>query len=120
MGKTVKLQDNTYIANELYSTDERMIGTWIDGKSLYRKCYNVSSLPNNTTARIINLNDIPNRDFVRINYGASYITWGLPRTYPIIRSGVEIYISNSNCVDCATTSDYSNWKGIVVVEYTKQ
>ncbi len=37
MGRTVKMQDDTYIANDLYSTDERIIGKWIDGKTLYRK-----------------------------------------------------------------------------------
>lgn len=37
MGKTIKLKNDTYIANELYSRNEHIIGTWIDGKPLYRK-----------------------------------------------------------------------------------
>lgn len=32
-----------------YSTEEKTIGTWIDGKTLYRKVISVGSLPNNTT-----------------------------------------------------------------------
>lgn len=106
---------------EVYSTSEIRIGTWTDGKPLYRKCYNVSSLPNNTTSQIINLSGISNKDFVRINYGASWSTWGSPRTYPVIRNGLEIYISSSKNVDCATSGsiDWSIWSAFVVIEYTK-
>ena len=32
-----------------YSTDEKVVGTWVDGKPLYQKTYNFGALPNNTT-----------------------------------------------------------------------
>ena len=32
-----------------YSTTEQEIGTWIDGKTIYRKAFYISSFPNNTT-----------------------------------------------------------------------
>lgn len=35
-----------------YSTDEREIGTWIDGSTLYERVINVGALPNNTLKTI--------------------------------------------------------------------
>ena len=37
MGRTIKLANDTYLVNDLYSTTEKKVGTWIDGKPLYRK-----------------------------------------------------------------------------------
>ena len=42
--KTVK----SYVdSKNVYSTDEIVVGKWIDGKPIYRKVYEISSLPNN-------------------------------------------------------------------------
>lgn len=35
-----------------YSTEEQVIGTWIDGKTLYRKVVNCGALPNATSKRV--------------------------------------------------------------------
>ena len=35
-----------------YSTNEQVIGTWIDGKTLYQKTFDVSPLPNSTDKRV--------------------------------------------------------------------
>ncbi len=37
MGRTVRLPNDTYIVNDLYSTNEKIIGKWIDNKPIYRK-----------------------------------------------------------------------------------
>ena len=34
---------------DIYTTTETRIGTWIDGKPLYRKTINFGNLPNNDT-----------------------------------------------------------------------
>ena len=39
MGKTIKLANETYLVNDLYKTNEIRIGTWIDGKPIYRKVF---------------------------------------------------------------------------------
>lgn len=38
--------------SENYSTTERIIGTWIDGKPLYEKTINTGALPNNATNNV--------------------------------------------------------------------
>lgn len=41
----------------VYSTDEQVIGKWIDGKPLYQKTFNIDSLPSaGDTAKIVNHN----------------------------------------------------------------
>lgn len=37
MSRTIKLTNETYLVNDLYSTTEKRVGTWINGKPLYRK-----------------------------------------------------------------------------------
>lgn len=37
MGKTIKLSNDTYLVNELFRTAETRVGTWTDGKPIYRK-----------------------------------------------------------------------------------
>lgn len=45
--KKVKLST---IKNQEYSTGEQVIGTWIDGKPIYRKVVYIGSLPANTAS----------------------------------------------------------------------
>lgn len=40
---------------EVYSTEEIRIGTWIDGKPLYRKVYEATSLSNSDFQRVVTL-----------------------------------------------------------------
>lgn len=47
-GEEIYSKDNL----EQYSTSEIKIGTWIDGKPLYRKVINIGLVPNNTTTTI--------------------------------------------------------------------
>ncbi len=37
VGKTIKLANDVYLANDLYSSTEKVVGKWIDGHDLYRK-----------------------------------------------------------------------------------
>lgn len=51
---------------EVYSTEETRIGTWIDGKPLYRKCFQTTSPPIQDTTTIL----VPFPDIVPIHiYG---------------------------------------------------
>ena len=42
MGKTIKLANDTYLVNDLYSTTEKKVGKWINGKPIYRKVHQQS------------------------------------------------------------------------------
>ena len=96
-------------SGEIYSTDETAIGTWIDGKTLYRKVFtNVSSGFNigltDSNANIVNLyghaHDANNRYNIPYADNNYYIGCYLNRT-----TGVVIF--GNVTVDC------------IIIEYTK-
>lgn len=66
MGKIVKLPNDTFIANDLYSTTERMIGKWVNGKPLYRKVYQFTLTSNVYSFATFNL-DLSNVGIIYIN-----------------------------------------------------
>lgn len=59
-----------------YSTTEQRVGTWINGKPLYRKVVYISSLPNNATGfyDIFSSGEISNIDLCIMDESASYMT----------------------------------------------
>lgn len=82
MAKSIKLKDNTYIdsssivynKNKLseiltYFTDEKIVGTWINNKPIYRKVFSLNKLANNST--LIISHDINNLGIVI----AATMTW---------------------------------------------
>lgn len=57
---------NTYNGN-VYSTNEQIVGRWIDGKTIYQKTFTYDTL--SATNQWINLQDVPNIDtVVSLNY----------------------------------------------------
>lgn len=103
---------------EVYSTDEQRIGTWL-GKPLYRKTINVGTLPNNTVLRVAH--NIINYDrFVNIIGSAKSSTQSL--SFPFVGSNlsdnIAIQITTDNIV-IITGSDRSAFNGYVTLEYTK-
>lgn len=44
--------NDSFKENNTYSTEEQVIGTWIDGKPIYRKVISIGSLPNNGSVSI--------------------------------------------------------------------
>lgn len=37
MGNSIRLKNDIYLVNDYYSTSEKVVGKWIDGKPVYRK-----------------------------------------------------------------------------------
>lgn len=104
---------------EIYSTEEQVIGKWIDGKPLYRKVINCGSLPNNTQ-KIIQHN-IENIDFIISCLGYAMTSTGsgvaLPSYNGIINT--NLYATTQQ-IGIITTGDRSSFvKSYVVLEYTK-
>ena len=57
--KSITKQD---LVADKYSTTEQVIGTWIDGKPIYRKVINFGSLPNAESKSVAH--NIANIDFI--------------------------------------------------------
>lgn len=113
---------------DIYSKGEIQIGTWIDGKPLYRKVVYISSLPNNTTGfyDIFSSSEIGNIDLCIMDDSASFMT--------VTASGITendpmnwIYSTTAFVFTCIrnkqiriiTKDDKSSTSAYVSVKYTK-
>ena len=113
-----------------YSTNEIKIGSWIDGKPLYRKVIYISALPNNNVAsysagisnfkRLINMNG-----WFQGNGGVTTGDEVVTRPINFMLSAAEKYniygfynVTTGN-IRITTLSDLSYLSGYVIMEYTK-
>lgn len=108
-----------------YSTNEVRIGTWIDGKPLYRKVYTGTKVSgSNVTIPLRNLNiDYVNfYGFITGNQGTTEGAYQFPINYyensnAFIRANIHRKYMNLTIVSAAST--YFNGDYKIVVEYTK-
>lgn len=108
-----------------YSTEETIIGTWIDGKPIYRKVIDFGALPNNTT-KTYDTGDLKIDTFTEPIRGTSESATGFCSGVPFVHTGnnsygVSIsYSKNTNKISVQTGYDRSpQTKTYVILEYTK-
>ena len=119
----VKLYDDTNdtwtslssLGGDIYSTTETKIGTWIDGKPIYRKCF--SSLAQNfpLSHGISNLKAVVKAEMIATqNSGTSY-----PANYrPTAQFPLYFKSISSSSIDVEAYY-FSGWYLNVILEYTK-
>lgn len=104
-----------------YSTEERRIGTWIDGKPLYRKVVNFGELPNNTAKEISH--NISNIDKIIRLSGYAYRPadgFFIPIPQGAYNNTACSIFSNSTKITITTYTDRSLFtECYIVIEYTK-
>jgi hypothetical protein len=103
-----------------YSNNEIKVGTWINGKPMYRKVVELGLLPNNTTKTVsLRIADLKN-----IVKGEGYFFSGtIFSAMPFSSSSqpsysIDFYFENGNAV-ITTYRDRSSWYGRAIVYYTK-
>ena len=111
-----KLQDN--IANILnninkYSTDEKIIGTYIDGKPLYKKTFQVT-----TSATLNAFNDIYSANIENVPSLHFQFRKGNER-YPENHQQFSFYVVNGILKEYHTNGYYSEGELTVTLKYTK-
>lgn len=104
-----------------YSTDEQVIGTWIDGKSLYEKT--VVYIPSGTISSNTTIANIPNAKVMRVTEATAYNPSD-NRGYvlPDVRAngGTKITYNNGDVVlEIINDSWSSSWTFYVTIQYTK-
>lgn len=102
-----------------YSTEEVVIGTWINGKPLYRKVFDAGNLPDTTTKTITT--GFSNIKCTKL-YGIMYAFGMAAKPLPFEGlSDYDVRISMTQSGDIDITADYnaSTDTGYVIVEYTK-
>ena len=103
-----------------YSADETVIGTWF-GQTLYRKCFNVATMPNNTSlnikhgitnARIVKCYGFAGSKNVTLPSG-TYISFAYDKG-----SSIYCVVLGPN-LQITTTTNYSEYEGGIILEYIK-
>lgn len=104
----------------IYSTTERKVGQWIDGKPIYQKTVSCGALPNATTKTVAH--NISNVNYIIDYHGismnpTSHISIILP--YPGENQDITVYVdrTNINIVDKTDNSRYTTT--YVTLQYTK-
>lgn len=103
---------------EKYSTNETKIGTWIDGKPIYRKTFNVTSVTN-TNSDLVDISGLNVDNMVKL-YGiinGTYLSMPMPLTDSsqnynvILKSGTKIRgrvsWGSGTFVSCYITIEYT-------------
>lgn len=99
-----------------YSTDEHIIGTWIDGSTLYEKTVDCGALPNNTTKNVShNISNINNVVSINgIGIGSNFI----PLPWASANNVCSIY-AYATAIAITSNDDLSSYNGYITLHYTK-
>lgn len=106
-----------------YSTDEKIVGTWIDGSNIYEKTFNMGALPDTSTKiiphNITNLNEI-----ISLNGYCYGVPAGFDKEfyYPLPLVSVSASISlfaTEDDIQIQTSSDRTSLNAFVTIRYTK-
>lgn len=110
-----------------YSTDEKIVGTWIDGSYVYQKTFNIGALPNGGTKHVAhNIG----------NFGTLIKIFGTMKgsnqaSLPFVMGGsasaitlndlnyqVMVAVDTTN-IDIAVNQNLSSFNGYITLQYTK-
>ena len=125
--------NKTNIVNALnslttHTVNERVVGKWYDGNTLYEQCVEIGNLTNNAIKDVdlttygIDGNLVKkwemyaqSSDGFKIDLSSSYMNMaGATQARALIYTG-----SSYNVLRVATTSDLSNYSAYVIIQYTK-
>ena len=124
MSKIVQLKDNDGNvfpkSCEIYSTTEKRIGKWVDGKPIYRKSFSGTTV-NNSNVVLGYISDIDNvinaYGWATSNYSN---TWGIPSGRTDNYNNNWRLSTNNNQLALVFGSYYTNnGKFTFTIEYTK-
>lgn len=116
---------------DIYSTDEKVIGTWIDGKPLYQKIMKfITAIGENYTTDIahgvsdVDLIFVKNAFLVNNSSSDSYYGWSFPLPIGLFKSNTTedklgIVASRYGVRFYVETSWGTAWTKYVVLNYTK-
>lgn len=122
MSKISKIRYNNtdYDISDNYSTEETIIGTWIDGKPLYRKVIDTTTPSSANTDNVV---ATFSSDYNVINfYGSVYIVNQLHsiNMYYDSTHSISTYIQVSdNSIHCKCTGYIAENPMKIIIEYTK-
>ena len=112
------LKSSTY---DVYSTNETVIGTWIDGKPLYRRYFNFTTGSKSGNQYIMNIPNYSDIERITNIYGTYFhkSSSGVAIYSNInMKEQIQTWIENGK-IAVATISNYYNSDVHMFIEYTK-
>ena len=110
---------------DIYSTTETRIGTWIDGKPLYRKVISANSPSSTGSSAVISDLSSLNYSFIKIADGCIFDTSGnfMESVNYYVNSGdysaCWVRLTDKNLVMLIGNSNRANKQCYITLEYTK-
>ena len=116
-GDVVKTEIIEHTGSENYSTEETVIGTWINNKPIYRKVVYLGSLPDKSSINVATGLTHTQIRLIKL-YGVATTSDGL------YQAGLNDTVSRLNLVEdntiaLATNANFSAFTGYAILEYTK-
>jgi hypothetical protein len=103
-----------------YSTDEKVVGTWIDGSTLYQKIVECGALPANGTKNvahgITNLAYVVKMEGTAVRTSGTFAVHSMNMNDNSMRINTKIVGEN---VVVQTGGDFTSFTGNVTIQYTK-
>ena len=110
------------MTKDIYSTEEQVIGTWIDGKPLYRKILSLTTPSTTNSTKIANFD----KTFIIKNYYGNAFISASNQLLPINFYFTDVYniatyvVNNSGEIYMKIGSEaYRNQQATLTIEYTK-
>ena len=106
---------------EVYSTAEKKIGVWIDGKPLYRKVYEVTTPSTVNTSTIV---ETIGSEKLAVNIMGVIELTGTANRIPVnlyqdANAHTDCFCASGNLYMNVGASTYTNRPATIIVEYTK-
>lgn len=107
------------VGGEYYSTDERCVGTWTDGKPLYQKTIAFNALTSGANNKINNTITITNYKIIEFS-GTVFLADGVNElAIPYVTSSQQLSAFFSDGVYVFVSSNLSVASGYLTIKYTK-
>lgn len=107
-----------------YSTSEKIVGSWVDGKPLYQKTINFGAGPNNTTKNVAHgISNIGRVCDIKVNMTKPTTSFAFPDVVLgstlSLTQNVRCYVTGDNVIINSQQRDISDMDIIVTLQYTK-
>jgi len=104
-----------------YSTTEKIVGTWIDGRPVWQKTIDIGALPNKTAKTVAH--NISNLGVVCNIYGIM-VGANIYQPLPVLNDATPnksaaVWCDDTNINVRATNEDYSALNGYITIQYVK-
>lgn len=114
---------NQFDKANLFSTTEKVIGCWTDGRPLYQKTIDCGALPNNTVKSVTTgvSNILLITSIKGVAYKSDANVYPLSVTYnDDIKNQIKVnWNSNYNNIELNTKANWSSYSAYVTIQYTK-